>query len=172
MPTITRSRSAALLAGIVVGALAVGLVWFLQARAQGPAGVVDAGSVAEFEGAGDFPPVLYASHAFYLVKLDTGEPRALYAYAPFVQVMDAPGCPVEWHDRVPETEWVDVFRDRCIGGTFSRDGTRLFGPSTRNLDQFRVEVRDGRILVDTRRLLCDGPGPCRRVRGSTRDGGG
>ena len=152
-----------LLSGVLVGAVGVVLVWFVQVRSQDRALIVDAGSVEEFEAAGTFPPVLYASHAFYLVKLDTGEWRALYAYAPFVQVMEERGCPVEWHESLPPTHWVNVFRDRCIGNTFSRDGTRLFGPSTRNLDQFRVEVRNGRILVDTRRLLCDGPGPCKRL---------
>lgn len=154
---------ATLTAGFVLGGLAVGAVWFVTARDQ-EGGLVDAGLLSEFQAYGQFPPVLYASHAFYLVKTEAGEPRALYAYAPFVQVMDEPGCPVEWHERVPMTEWVEVFRDRCIGNTFSRDGTRLFGPSTRNLDQVPVEVRDGRLWVDTRQLLCDGPGPCRRLR--------
>ena len=153
-----------LLAGVVFGALAVGFIWFVQSRARSETGIVDAGTLEDFTAARDFPPVLYASHAFYLVKTDTGELRALYAYAPFVQLMERHGCPVEWHESLPPTPWVNVFRDRCIGNTFSRDGTRLFGPSSRDLDQFRVEVRDGHILVDTRRLLCDGPGPCRRLR--------
>ena len=152
-----------LLSGVLIGAVGVGLVWFVQVRSEDRALIVDAGSVEEFEAAGTFRPVLFASHAFYLVKLDPGEWRALYAYAPFVQVMERHGCPVEWYESLPPTEWVNVFRDGCIGNTFSRDGTRLFGPSTRNLDQFRVEVRNGRILVDTRRLLCDGPGPCKRL---------
>ena len=152
-----------LLSGMLVGAVGVGFAWFIQARSHGRTHIVDAMSAADFEAAGTFPPVLYASHAFYLIKLDTGEPRALYAYAPFVQVMEQRGCPVEWHETFPPTDWVQVFQDRCIGNTFSRDGTKLFGPSTRNLDQFRVEIRNGRILIDTRRLLCDGPGPCKRL---------
>jgi hypothetical protein len=155
---------ATLIAGIFLGGLAVGLICFVQAQPLNRTGIVDAGPVADFEAAGQFRPVLYASHAFYLVKTDTGEPRALYAYAPFTQVQENRGCPVEWHDHIPGTEWAEVFRDRCVGSTFRRDGTYLFGPSTRNLDQFRIEIRDGRILVDTRRLLCDGPGPCRQLR--------
>ena len=152
-----------LLTGMLVGAVGVGLAWFIQARSHSQTRIVDAVSVADFDAAGPIPPLLFASHAFYLVKLDTGEPRALYAYAPFVQVMEQRGCPVMWYETFPPTEWVQVFRDGCIGNTFSRDGTRLMGPSTRNLDQFRVLIRDGRILVDTRRLLCDGPGPCKRL---------
>ena len=139
MRAIVRPWPTALLAGVAIGALAVGLVWFFQAGSPSPAGIVDAGPLTEFGAAGDFPPILYASHAFYLVKLDTGELRALYAYASFDQLMERHGCPVEWHESLPPTSWVDVFRDRCIGNTFSRDGTRLFGPSTHDLDPFRVE---------------------------------
>jgi hypothetical protein len=156
--------SVALIAGIVLGAFVVGFLWFVQSRGDAETAIVDAGTLEEFEAAGQFRPVLYASHAFYLVKTDTGEPRALYAYPPFVQLHERRGCPVEWHDRVPVAEWVDVFRDRCFGSTFSRDGTYVSGPSSRNLDQFRIEIRDGRIFVHTEQLLCDGPGPCRRLR--------
>ena len=66
-------------------------------------------------------------------------------------------------DALPPTHWTEVFRDPCIGNTFSRDGTYLFGLSPRSLDQFRVTVKGGRVLVDTRRLLCDGPGVCQRL---------
>jgi hypothetical protein len=158
-------RLAVFLGGVLLGALAVGLLWAVQALVEGPGRVVDLGPLDAYPtDTTDWPPVLWARDDFYFVLTEEGEPRALYAYSAFAQLHDRPGCSVSWFASLPPTDWMDIFRDPCSGSTFSRDGTRLFGPSSRNLDQFHIEVKDGRIVVDTRRLLCDGPGPCRRLR--------
>lgn len=147
-----------LFAGILLGALGVGVVWFTRDNEDQKGRVVDAGSFDELVNTGGFPPVLFARDGFYLVMAVTGELKALYLYPPISQVRERPDCAVTWQEHgVSE----GVFRDPCSGATFSRDGVWLSGPSSRGLDQFPVEVKDGRVLVDTRQLVCDGPGDCR-----------
>ena len=163
MRSMTRPWLVPLAVGIALGALAVAGAWFIHGRMTGPGRVVDVGPLDAFSTPGTFPPILWARDDFYLIKTEAGELRALYVYPSNAQSENRPGCAVTWFEELPPTEWYAVFRDPCIGNTFSRDGTRLFGPSPRSLDQFRITVKSGRILVDTRRLLCDGPGVCRRV---------
>jgi hypothetical protein len=153
----------ALLAGLLIGALAVGVAWFSQNPADSEGRIVDAGSYDEFVNAGRFPPALFVRDDFFLTTTETGELRALYAYPPFSQVQRRPDCAVRWWEQNPVGSGASVFRDPCFGATFNRDGSWVSGPSSRGLDQFPVTVKDGRILVDTRRLLCDGPGDCRRL---------
>ena len=52
-----------------------------------------------------------------------------------------------------------VFSDPCHGASFALDGTHLGGPSPRNLDQYLVIVRAGRITVDITRLLAVAQSP-------------
>ena len=40
------------------------------------------------------------------------------------------------------------------GATFDRDGTRVFGPAPRDLDQFQISLDDGMVAVDTGKLIC------------------
>lgn len=160
MRVIRFSWPMALIAGLLLGALVVGVVWFTQAG-DAEDRQVDAGSYEEFVNAGTFPPVLFARGDFYLVKTETGEPRAFYVYPPVAQVHERLGCAVTWQEAGEDAVRAGVFRDPCFGATFTRDGAWVSGPSSRGLDQFPVEVKDGRILVDTGRLICEGPGPCK-----------
>ena len=164
MRSIIRPWLLPLVGGVALGTLIVGGAWFICGRTTGPGRVADVGPLDAFSASGTFPPILWARDDFYLVKTETGELRALYVYPANAQRENRPGCAVTWFDALPPTPWTEVFRDPCIGNTFSRDGMRLFGPSPRSLDQFRITVKSGRVLVDTRRLLCDGPGVCRRLR--------
>ena len=43
-----------------------------------------------------------------------------------------------------------VFRTPCIGSTYGLDGTRLFGPAFRDLDQFPVSVDGASVRIDLR----------------------
>jgi hypothetical protein len=152
-----------LVAGVVVGSLAVGLAWILRGEISEDGRVIDAGPLDAFHTAGAFPPILYARDAFYLVKTPSGEPRALYAYPQPAQREGRSGCAVVWMPAREVGSENGVFRDPCFGTTFALDGSWLGGPSERGLDHFDVELSGDRIRVDTRRLLCDGPGVCKRV---------
>lgn len=157
-----------LVAGLLIAALAVGVVWFARAGEE-HGHRVDAGSYEEFVNAGASVPVLFLRDDFYLVQTEAGELKALYAYPPIAQARERADCPVTWQemDRDAGPSGSDGgtgrFRDPCFGATFTRDGAWVSGPSSRGLDQFPVDVKGGRILVDTGRLVCNGPGPCRRL---------
>ena len=152
-----------LLSGMLLGALAVTLVCLISARFAAPSGIVDAGSYEEFREAGEFPPVLFERDEFYITRDENGEPKALYVYPPPAQVHNRPDCAVLWQLPMPDGTRMDTLRDRCYGATFTRDGAWISGPSSRPLDQFRVQVKDGRLLVDVRHLICTGPGPCKKL---------
>jgi hypothetical protein len=154
-----------LVSGVVLGALAIGFVWFLQATAARAGRVVDAGPVDAFLSAGPAPaPVLFARDDFYLVKTAEGEPRALYVYPRPAQMQNRPGCAVVWRPEFQFDGRTSFFREECFGTTFTLEGRLVFGPFDASLDQFRVEMKDGRLLVDTRRLVCDGGNSCKRLK--------
>lgn len=152
-----------LLAGMLIGALVVGTVWFAQGGADQDGRIVDAGSYEEFVQAGAFPPALFVRDDFFLVQTEAGVLMALYAYPAISQLRERSDCAVRWLERSPVGGSGGQFRDPCFGAAFARDGSWVSGPSSRGLDHFPVEVKDGRVLVDTRRLVCDGPGDCKRL---------
>ena len=92
----------------------------------------------------------YAEHQLYLARDDT-------AVMAFAQQSPKQGCRLALADdsNTSDAQLRDgaVFSDPCHGATFALDGTHLFGPSPRDLDRYRVEIRSGRIIVDTTRLL-------------------
>jgi len=63
------------------------------------------------------------------------------------------GCALYWY---PDYEWegrVGWFRDQCAGSLYSRDGTKVWGPSARNMDRLKSSIRDGHLVVDLDRLV-------------------
>ena len=92
----------------------------------------------------------HAEHQLYLARTDT-------AVMAFAQQSPKQGCRLALADgnNTSDAQLGDgaVFSDPCHGATFALDGTHLFGPSPRDLDQYPVEIRAGRIIVDTTRLL-------------------
>ncbi len=90
----------------------------------------------------------YAEHRLYLVRTDS----AVLALA---QKSPQQGCRLALATDVDLGALPDgaVFTDPCHGASFALDGTHLGGPSPRDMDHYRVEVRSGRITVDTTRLL-------------------
>ena len=112
-------------------------------------------------------------HRFCIPHFDEpAEARALYL-GETSEIRRQGGCFAEWRpdwnisgyrEAVPgET---GAFRGICSGSIFLRDGTPVFGPSPRALDEFPVtyheqsEMRDGQELdisyleVDTSTLIC------------------
>lgn len=64
------------------------------------------------------------------------------------------GCRVPW---CGQSDW---FECPCHGSKYNRWGEFQSGPAPRGLDRFAVEVRDGRVLVDTRTVVT---GPSRAI---------
>jgi hypothetical protein len=110
------------------------------------------------------PFCIEAQH-FCIVQLSDGQILALYTYDthPLFRSQD---CAVHW---LPDLSFEDPdtgqetqgwFRADCSGSTFRLDGERVFGPSSRDLDQFKATVLgldgplSGYIEVDTTHLLC------------------
>jgi nitrite reductase/ring-hydroxylating ferredoxin subunit len=92
----------------------------------------------------------HAGHLLYLARTDA-------AVMAFSQRSPQQGCRLAL---VADVEFSDtylrdgaVFADPCHRAVFALDGAHLAGPSPRDLDQYAVEVFDGRIMVDTTRLL-------------------
>lgn len=122
-----------LAAGLVVEA-GLGSFDMLRPRpSRGFGGVVDAGEVASFEEG----TVTYSlSGRFYISRFD-GSLMALYQKCPHL------GC------RVPFCEPSQLFECPCHGSMYNVKGEYLDGPAPRGMDRFPLEVRDGRVFVDT-----------------------
>jgi cytochrome b6-f complex iron-sulfur subunit len=61
------------------------------------------------------------------------------------------GCSVPWCD---SSQW---FECPCHGSKYSVNGEYRDGPAPRSLDQFRVELIDGEIVVDTSAVILGAP---------------
>ncbi len=106
-------------------------------------------------------PFCVALHHFCISQPETGKPIALYTYDPH-PIFREQGCEVVWHaDRNHENQdgstTHGTFDDPCGGSVYDITGHRLFGPSPRDLDSFRVEIsKENNTVVDTRTLICGG----------------
>jgi hypothetical protein len=103
-------------------------------------------------------PFCVPLHHFCITQPERGHPIALYTYDPH-PVFREQGCEVHWvaaaNQQAPDGTTVHgVFSDPCGGSNYDLSGHRLFGPSPRDLDSFRVEVTDTATIVDTRSLIC------------------
>ncbi len=95
-----------------------------------------------------------AEHGFHLVRLDSSEFLAFSMIDPHSSVAyagraDAGDCQVAWRPDMYTQGKEGWFRDTCSGSTYDLDGTRVFGPSPRDLDRHPVTVEDGNVYVDT-----------------------
>jgi nitrite reductase/ring-hydroxylating ferredoxin subunit len=121
--------------------------WTWGGDSPAPSSSVDLGAADHLEVGG---VRWHAEHQLFLVRTD----EAVMAFA---QASPKQGCRLllATDYAVPDFFMRDgaVFSDPCHGATFAIDGTRLGGPSPRDLDQYRVDLRQGRITVDTTRLL-------------------
>lgn len=61
------------------------------------------------------------------------------------------GCSVPW---CPPSKW---FECPCHGSKYSVNGEYRDGPAPRSLDQFRAEIVDGMLVVDTATILTGAP---------------
>jgi len=116
-----------------VQAAVTGLAMFWPRKVQGFGSVIDAGPIDEF-------PVGTVTRIrdgrFYVSRLPEGV-LALYWRCPHL------GCTVPWN------EGQKLFICPCHGSVYEPTGQNIAGPAPRPLDVMRVEIRDGRLLVDT-----------------------
>lgn len=94
---------------------------------------------------------------FYLVRLEDGSWLALFARATHPASRQQ-GCYIRWREEFSYDNRQGWFLDECSGSIYDRDGSRVGGPTPRDMDSFPVKVEDGRVFVDTGRLIC-GKGP-------------
>ena len=120
-------------------------------------------------------PVLFERDEFFLVRhpdLDGGlvSFSALYRVVPHIYFGVEKGCQVRWEPDTSfdanGTTYAGIFDDPCSGSKFTVDGKRLFGPASRDLDQFLAIQVPGtdNATIDTRVLLCSNSAqPCMRT---------
>lgn len=164
MHTVAKNWTCWFLAGAFVGAaLAATAAFVVERQTAGPGRVVDLGPVESLATADLVPPLLDARDGFYLVKMETGDFHALYVY-PTTAARERRDCAIVWDGTFRLENRTGFLGDRCSGAGYHLDGSPAFGPIFRPLDQFPVQITNGRLLVDTRRLQCNGPRPCTRTK--------
>jgi hypothetical protein len=93
------------------------------------------------------PPITALS--LWMVHLEDGRLLALVARSPRM------GCDISWRPTFRFGGVEGWFHDGgCGGSNFARDGTRVFGPSPRDMDRVAVEVdAEGRVFLDVSRVI-------------------
>jgi cytochrome b6-f complex iron-sulfur subunit len=131
--------SGAALLGLVGQSLA-GLLQFFKPLIEPGSfgGKVNAGQVGEFA-PGSITHV--SKGRFYISRLEDGGVLAMWHRCTHL------GCTVPW--RQDE----DRFHCPCHGGIYNKKGEVLAGPPPRPLDLFPVEIVEGKIVVDTGRVI-------------------
>jgi Rieske Fe-S protein len=62
-------------------------------------------------------------------------------------------CFVAFRASLTVDDHTGVYRDRCHGSTYDREGRRFFGPSPRDLDRYRVRVTSTAVIVELEDLI-------------------
>lgn len=114
-------------------------------------------------------------HRFCIPRFEAPEDARAFYLGETHEHSRQQGCFVEWRPGLDVADYaptgepdVGGFRGICSGSLFLRDGTRVFGPAPRDLDQFPVEFtrrtiespqsgQAGEVTyleVDTRTLIC------------------
>jgi hypothetical protein len=170
---MVRSLAVALVAAML-GGLAGAAIYAAAFDTNGAperGAVVQLGPIDRYGDIDTTPYCIRAQH-FCLIRLDSGEVRALYTYDPHTWFRNQ-SCDLVWDPDFPFTDpatgksSLGWFRGGCSGSTFRYDGTRVFGPSPRDMDRFDVQQKsetaegpDGKpftvdyMEVDTRHLIC------------------
>lgn len=110
-----------------------GLSMFWPRKVEGFGSVIDAGPLENFP-VGSVTRV--RDGRFYISRLPEGI-LALYWRCPHL------GCTVPWVDAQ------GLFICPCHGSVYEPTGQNIAGPAPRPMDYMRVEIRGGRLLVDT-----------------------
>ncbi len=120
------------------GSVASGVTMFWPRKVAGFGGKVEAGKVDDFK---VNTVTKVAEGKFYLVRLPEGF-VALYWKCPHL------GCTVPWSP--PENP--GKFHCPCHSSVFAMTGQKLAGPTPRSMDIMKVEIVDGKVIVDTGKI--------------------
>jgi nitrite reductase/ring-hydroxylating ferredoxin subunit len=142
-----------LAAGLVLGAAVFAFVasfaWPTQAMST-PRNSVFVGKLSDYR---VNQPVFQPEGSYWLVRQPDDMILALSGKD------SGRGCTLPWRETFSFTDpgtgevrkgW---FRSPCGGDTYDLDGACVFGPCSRNLDTYRVEIRGRSIVVHTGILL-------------------
>ncbi len=78
---------------------------------------------------------MVSEKAVYITRDERNELRVLTSVCPHL------GCTVPWNKGKSQ------FICPCHGGTFTKDGSRVSGPSLRGMDTLETEIQDGQLMV-------------------------
>jgi hypothetical protein len=123
--------------------------------------LVDAGSIKSYL---PLKPLAFSADDLVVLLLQDGSLVAFYTYPPGTSG-HVEGCQIHWEANFQAARAIgvsDVWFEPCDGSIWDPSGRRLFGPAPRDLDRFPVSTHAGHVVVDTRRLECQGS-PCERV---------
>src|SRR5215208_5650048 len=130
----------------LLGQAATGFLSFFYPNKVGAFGsVLNAGAISEMQ-VGDVKTVREGK--FYLTRVPEGF-FALWWKCPHL------GCTVPWKPDDPVMAGDTGFADKgrfncpCHGSIYNRYGQIISGPAPRPMDRFPVEVREGRLYVNT-----------------------
>ncbi len=87
-------------------------------------------------------PQRLSGTVIHVVRLGDGEIRAFSGRSPHLWDM------VPWLPDFSYNGSLGWFREPCHAETFAMDGTRVYGPTPRDLDRFALRIEDGRVFVD------------------------
>ena len=128
---------------LLLGQWSVGFVGFFWPKKVGAfGGQVNAGNVTDFQ-VGEVKVVQEGK--FYLSRVPEGF-LALWWKCPHL------GCTVPWKPDDPTMDQLAPkgrFNCPCHGSIYDRYGQIVQGPAPRPMDLFAVEVREGKVFVDT-----------------------
>jgi cytochrome b6-f complex iron-sulfur subunit len=128
---------------LLLGQWSVGFVQFFWPKKVGAfGGQINAGAVEEMQ-VGDVK--VLREGKFYVSRVPEGV-LALWWKCPHL------GCTVPWKPDDPSMDQIAAkgrFNCPCHGSIYDRYGQIVSGPAPRPMDLFPVEVREGRIYVNT-----------------------
>lgn len=119
-----------------VQAATSGLAMFWPRRVEGFGAPIEVGHISDFP-VGSITRVREGK--FYLSRLAEDRVIALYWVCPHL------GCTVPWVG--------DRFHCPCHSSVYDRTGQNIAGPAPRPMDYMAIEVRDGRLIVDTGTII-------------------
>ena len=134
---------ACVLSTLTVVAFLASFVW-PRSDVGDPRATIDVGRAADYR---EGEPVFVQEGRLWLVRRTGG------SFVAFAAADSFQGCTVVWRadfehtdprDGVRKRGW---YRDPCHGSVYDPDGTKVFGPSPRDLDRYPAEVMGGRVIV-------------------------
>lgn len=147
-----RGLGALIVGGLIALLALVPAVMFLWP--QSPTGrptMIRFGSVGDYEAG---KPVMVHPDGMPIVWIVRQDEKAILA---FIGKDTYLGCTVPWRPMFTFNDVQGWFRDPCHASTYGLDGTCVYGPCYRSLDQVPVVVRRDALFLDVAKVIRGGP---------------